>query len=179
MKIVLAALNAKYIHVNLAIRSISRVCEEFSPEICEYTINDNIDNIIASLHMKKADVIAFSCYIWNIEKVLYIAKCLKRVNPNIKIVLGGHEVSHDADLVMEENPYIDYIIVGEGEKPCYALFSALSKNLLVENVPSLFYRDGDEIKGTPLALCGDLNEYPFAYDESIRDFKGKIVYYES
>ena len=67
MKFLLVALNAKYIHVNLAVRSIAGYSKEFAPEICEYTINDNVDNIIASLHSKKADVIAFSCYIWNIE----------------------------------------------------------------------------------------------------------------
>ena len=74
MKFLLTTLNAKYIHLNLALRSISAFCRKFNPEICEYTINDNIDNIIASLHSKKADVIAFSCYIWNIEKVLYISQ---------------------------------------------------------------------------------------------------------
>jgi len=175
MKILLTALNAKYIHLNLAIRSIAGYCKEFNPEICEYTINDNVDNIIASLHSKKADVIAFSCYIWNIEKILYIAQSLKKVNPKLKIVLGGHEVSHDAKEILHNNPWIDYIIRGEGEKPCYALFSGLP----LEEVPSLTYRCGDEIKETSLAPCGDLNDYPFAYDESIRDFKGKIVYYES
>lgn len=89
MKTVFAALNAKYIHVNLAIRSIAGVCREFAPVLCEYTINDNVDNIIASLHMEKADVIAFSCYIWNIEKILYISQSLKKVNPHLKIILGG------------------------------------------------------------------------------------------
>ena len=175
MKIILAALNAKYIHINLAIRSIAGYCKKFNPEICEYTINDNVDNIIASLHTKKADIIAFSCYIWNIEKVLYIAQSLKKVNPKLKIVLGGHEVSHDSKEILRDNPWIDCIIRGEGEKPCYALFSGIP----LEEVPSLTYRCGDEIKETPLAPCSDLNDYPFAYDESIRDFKGKIVYYES
>lgn len=179
MKIVLVALNAKYIHVNLAIHSIRGVCREFSPEICEFTINDNIDNIIASLHSKKADVMAFSCYIWNIEKILYISQCLKKVNPNLKIILGGHEVSHDAEKLLRDSPWIDFIIRGEGEKPCHALFSALENELPLENVPSLTYRCSDEIREIELASTGNLNDYPFAYDESIRDFKGKIIYYES
>lgn len=179
MKIVLVALNAKYIHVNLAIHSIRGVCREFSPEICEFTINDNVDNIIASLHSKKADVIAFSCYIWNIEKILYISQCLKKVNPNLKIILGGHEVSHDAEKLLRDSPWIDFIIRGEGEKPCHALFSALENELPLENVPSLTYRCSGEIRETELAPTGNLNDYPFAYDESIRDFKGKIIYYES
>ena len=179
MRVVLTTLNAKYIHVNLALRSIGRYCEEFNPEICEYTVNDNIDNIIASLHMKKADVIAFSCYIWNIEKVLYISQCLKKVNPFLKIILGGHEVSHDSKSIMAENPWIDYIIRGEGEKPMLSLLRNISRNFNVANAGSLTYRCGKDIKETPLAENGSLNEYPFAYDESIREFRGKIIYYES
>jgi len=179
MKIVLTTLNAKYIHINLAIRSIAGFCRKFKPEICEYTINDNVDSIIASLYRKKADIIAFSCYIWNIERVLYISECLKKVCPDIKIILGGHEVSHDAEKIMQENPWIDFIIRGEGEKPCYSLFEALEKGKSLEEVPSLTYRAKNQIKETAPALSGSINDYPFAYDESIRNFKGKIVYYES
>ena len=122
MKTVFAALNAKYIHVNLALRSIAGVCHEFSPEIREFTVNDNIDSIIAALHMEKADIIAFSCYIWNIEKILYISQSLKKVNPHLTIILGGHEVSHDAYDVLKKNLWVDFVILGEGEIPCARFF---------------------------------------------------------
>ena len=112
MKIVLATLNAKYIHTSLALRAIASVCSKFELSVREFTVNDNIDNIIASLHKEKADVIAFSCYIWNIEKTLYIAQSLKEVNPSLKIVLGGHEVSHDSRDILKENPYVDFVISG-------------------------------------------------------------------
>lgn len=179
MKVVFAALNAKYIHVNLALRSIGKYCEKFSPVICEYTINDNTDSIVASLHLMKADVIAFSCYIWNIEKVLYIAQCLKKVNPDLAVVLGGHEVSYDAGDIMEKNLSVDYIIRGEGEKPMLEFLSAFTEKKSLCDVPSLTYRERGRIIDTPLCDTGDINEYPFPYDDSIRDFKGKIVYYES
>lgn len=179
MKIVLATLNAKYIHTSLALRSIAGVCTRYAPQICEFTVNDNIDGIIASLHKEKADVIAFSCYIWNIEKILYISQSLKEVNPTLKIVLGGHEVSHDSRDILEENPYIDFVISGEGEKSFPLLLDALSGNISLSEVPSLTYRERGEILMTPLAIGGDINEYPFAYDDSIRDYKGKIIYYES
>ncbi|MBQ6936982.1 MAG: cobalamin-dependent protein, partial [Clostridia bacterium] len=179
MKIVLTTLNAKYVHINLAIRTIAKHCSEFSPIIKEYTINDNIDSIIASLHMQKADVIAFSCYIWNIEKVLYICRCLKEVNPKIKIILGGHEVSYDAEEIMRDNPWVDYIISGEGEKAVKALLGAIKNSSPLENVPSLTYRKDGKILCTPLIKPSDINEYEFPYDETIRDFKGKIIYYES
>ena len=179
MKIILTTLNAKYIHTSLALRTIAGVCGKFSPEIREFTVSDNIDSIIASLHREKADVIAFSCYIWNIEKVLYIAQTLKEVNPSVKIVLGGHEVSHDSREVLAENPYIDFVISGEGEKAFPLLLDALSGKSSLSDVPSLTYREGGEISSNPIAIGGDINEYPFAYDESIREYKGKIIYYES
>lgn len=179
MKIIFAALNAKYIHTNLAIRSISKYCKEFSPEICEYTINDNIDGVIASLHTKKADVIAFSCYIWNIEEILYITQCLKKVRPELKIILGGYEVSYDSKAMLEQNPHVDYIIRGEGEKPMKALLIALENNEMYKDVPSLTYWNNDKVEETPLCTPGELDDYPFAYDDTITAFKGKIVYYES
>lgn len=179
MKTVFAALNAKYIHVNLALRSIAGVCDEFSPKIREFTVNDNIDSVIAALHTEKADVIAFSCYIWNIEKILYISQSLKKVNPGLVIILGGHEVSHDAGEVLENNPWVDFIIRGEGEKSMPLLLSALKYSLKLSDVPSLTYRDGNEILETELAPFGDINDYPFAYDESIKNLDGKIIYYES
>lgn len=179
MKVVFTTLNAKYVHINLALRSIGKHCSEFSPIIKEYTINDNIDSIIASLHMQKADVIAFSCYIWNIEKVLYICRCLKEVNPKIKIILGGHEVSYDAEEIMRDNPWVDYIISGEGEKAVKALLHAIEDSTPLNAVPSLTYREDGKIVQTPLCSTADINEYEFPYDETIRDFKGKIIYYES
>ncbi len=179
MKVVFTTLNAKYVHINLAIRTIAKHCSEFSPIIKEYTINDNIDSIIASLHMQKADVIAFSCYIWNIEKVLYICRCLKEVNPQLKIILGGHEVSYDGVEIMQDNPWVDYIISGEGEKAVKALLDAIKNSAPMENVPSLTYKKDGKILCTPLCKPSDINEYTFPYDENIRDFKGKIIYYES
>jgi len=179
MKIILATLNAKYIHTNIAIRTIARYCKEFAPKVREFTINDDIDSIIASLHSEKADVIAFSCYIWNIEKTLYISQTLKKVNPDIKIVLGGHEVSHCAEEILKEHRYIDFVISGEGEKPFLMLLRAVSGELSLAEVSSLAYRDENEIKKTPLLSSGDINEYPFPYDESVKEYKGKILYYES
>ncbi len=179
MKIVLSTLNAKYIHTSLALRSIAGACTRYAPKICEFTVNDNIDGIIASLHKEKGDVIAFSCYIWNIERILYIAQSLKMVNPELKIILGGHEVSHDSIKVLEENPYVDFVISGEGEKAFVSLLDALSGDISLYDVPSLSYRDNGNIKQTPLISGGDINEYPFSYDDSIKDYKGKIIYYES
>ncbi len=178
MKIVLCALNAKFIHTNLAVRSIKKYCESFYPTIKEYTINDSIDSIIASLYKEKADVIAFSCYIWNIDRILYISKTLKSVCPSLKIILGGHEVTYDARDILLNNNYIDFIVRGEGEKPCYMLFDALLNNTDFSFVPSLSYRKDAQIIENEILEESDINEYPFPY-ESIEDCKSKIIYYES
>ncbi len=179
MKTLFVALNAKYIHTNLALRSIAKHCQEFSPLIKEYTINDSVDNIIASIYSEKVDVVAFSCYIWNIEEILYIAESLKKVSPALKIILGGHEVSYDSDDILKNNPSVDFIIRGEGEKPMKKLLFAIRDNLPLGDVPSLAYKNGESIKENELSTPGTLNEYEFCYDESIRDYKSKIIYYES
>lgn len=130
MKIVLAALNAKYVHSNLAVYDLQAYAEEqwnkqdgVKPQIVirEYTINHNLDLILQSLYQEKAAVIAFSCYIWNISEILCIAKELKKVAPHTHIWLGGPEVSYDSVKLLEGNPYIEGVIQGEGEATFYEM----------------------------------------------------------
>lgn len=179
MKVLLTALNAKYIHINLALKCIAKYCKEFSPCIKEYTINDNIDAVISGIYRENADVIAFSCYIWSIEKILYIAECLKKASPNVIIILGGHEVSYDSERILRDNKSIDYIIRGEGEKPMLELLRSIEKGSECQSVPSLTYRKDDLILSNPLCKPIKMDEYEFVYDDSVRDYKGKIIYYES
>ncbi len=179
MKVLLTTLNAKYIHVNLALKCIAKFCKDFSPVIKEYTINDNIDSVISGIYNFKADVIAFSCYIWNIEKILYISECIKKASPDVKIILGGHEVSYDAENILKENEFVDYIIRGEGEFPSKKLFECIKHNGNIKDVPSVTYRKNGEIISNPLSDSISLNDYEFVYDDEIKDYKGKIIYYES
>lgn len=105
MKTLISALNAKYVHSSLAVRCIKKYCAGFDVETKDYTINDSTDAIISDIFEKNPDVTAFSCYIWNVEKVLYICECLKKANPKFITVLGGLEVSYDAKDVMEKNGF--------------------------------------------------------------------------
>lgn len=132
MKIVLAALNAKYVHSNLAVYDIEAYAkeqinklenkEEF-PEIVvrEYTINHNLDAILRSIYQEKAAVVAFSCYIWNIHEILTISKELHKIAPETKIWLGGPEVSYDSEKLLLEHNYIEGIMQGEGEATFFEL----------------------------------------------------------
>lgn len=138
MKLVLAALNAKYVHSNLAVYDLEAYAKEqlnkcnselqwmmdgSLPELVvkEYTINHNLDLILQSLYQEKAAVVAFSCYIWNIHEILIIAKELKKVAPDTHIWLGGPEVSYDSNKLLESNPFVEGIIQGEGEITFYEL----------------------------------------------------------
>ena len=101
MKVVLAAINSKYIHTSLSVRCIaSAVRDVCNCEIREYTINDYPDKIAQDIYLLNADCVAFSCYIWNIDTVYRVASVLKKAKPDITIVLGGHEVQYDADNVL-------------------------------------------------------------------------------
>ena len=123
MKIVLAAINAKYIHANLAIYSLRAFSDEYKEQIQikEYTINQYTEDILADLYKEKADMVAFSCYIWNIEYVRQLVRNLKNLCPNVKIWVGGPEVSYDCESFLRSLLQVDGILYGEGEKSFPAL----------------------------------------------------------
>ena len=116
-KIVLAAINAKYIHSNLAVYSLKANAGKYEEdiELAEYTINHQKEEILAGIYRKKPDVVGFSCYIWNIEYVLDVAENLKKICPQVEIIFGGPEVSYDAEKVLQRYPFVDLVMVGEGE----------------------------------------------------------------
>ena len=116
MKTLLVGINAKYIHTNLAIRNIAAYLKDEDIDIYEATINDNLDGILEDIMSYEADVVGFSCYLWNIEDVLYISENIKKIKPKTVIVLGGPEVSYESEDLLKEMPYIDYVILGEGRE---------------------------------------------------------------
>ena len=121
MRFLLCGINAKYIHSNLAIFSLKAYADRKKipgAEIIlkEYTINNYVEDILQDLYEEKADVVIFSCYIWNISFVRELAAELKKVSPDVKIWAGGPEVSYAANKFLMENPAFDLIMQGEGEK---------------------------------------------------------------
>jgi len=90
MKVILVAINSKFIHSNLALRYLKAYCgKEHSIDVMEFSINDNIERIIREIYLARPDVVAFSCYIWNIRQVLMVADTLKRIMDSCAIVLGA------------------------------------------------------------------------------------------
>jgi len=184
MKVLLTTLNSKHIHSNLAIRYLYSFCKEEFPELelREFTINQDPDYCLAEIYKGDYQVACFSCYIWNITETLRLINNLKKVQPNLIIVLGGPEVSFDPEVALQHNPAVDYIILGEGEITFQELLRYLVKKQgKIEELLGLAYRKGSQVQLTGTRpLITDLGRLPFPYEKrDIASLKNKIIYYES
>ncbi|MFH7818417.1 B12-binding domain-containing radical SAM protein [Neobacillus thermocopriae] len=182
MNIICTTLNAKYIHTNLAIRCLKAyAAPEFDIKIKEYTIKDPAMNIVSDLFQQKADVIGFSCYIWNIEETLKVVNMLKKIDPSLLIVLGGPEVSYDTLEWMEKYPEIDFIVMGEGEQTFKQLLFELNEERNFENVHGIAYRENNKVFITPQRNKLNLRELPspFRFEEDIPHLSKRVTYIET
>lgn len=182
MKIVLTTLNSKFIHSSLSIRYLKAYVEDIiDVELKEFTINQDLNYIASQLFKTNADLIGFSVYIWNLTETLRICEILKTVKPEIKILLGGPEVSFDSKEILERYPFIDYIIYGEGEESFREfLIKFLERSEDFRDLKGLSFRkDNLIITNSPRPLIRDLNLIPSPYKNIGDDFKNKIVYFES
>lgn len=183
MKILLTSLNARFIHSALSLYYLRSFCHDLPYQflVKEYTINENLLDIAGDLHQEKAEIIGFSCYIWNIEPTLKLCSILKKVDPGLFIVLGGPEVSYDAKETLMNNPSIDCIVVGEGEETFYHLVERKGQGLSLEETSGVVFRKGHQVVRNPKrSLINRLDQIPFPYtDHDLTDFSGKIIYYEA
>lgn len=182
MNIIVSSLNAKYIHMNLAIRYLKAYAEpEFQVQMAEYTIKDPAMNIVTDLFRKKPDIIGFSCYIWNITETIKVAKILKKIKPETIIVFGGPEVSYDTKEWLEKIPEIDFIIVGEGEETFKQFLREAHGNQEWENVSGLAFRKDGAVIVNPQRNKIDLRMMPspFRFEEDVPHLSKRIVYIET
>ena len=185
MNVVLSTLNSKFIHSSLALRYLKAYGEAHGQayDIVEYTINMPVLHILSDITEHDIDILGFACYIWNIEMTLHVVDMVKAVRPDIKIVLGGPEVSFTADELLERCPNIDYIVQGEGEEAFHALVTALQlgNDGLDPVIPGVRGRRDGSILGSLEAVeVSDLSSIPFPYTEKdMEDLEHKIIYYES
>ncbi|KAB2335200.1 B12-binding domain-containing radical SAM protein [Bacillus mesophilum] len=182
MKTILTTLNAKYIHTNIAIRYLKAYAEpEYPVEITEYTIKDPVMNIVTDLISKKPKIIGFSCYIWNIEETIKVVKILKKIDPDIQIIVGGPEVSYDVLHWMENVNEFDYIVLGEGEETFKQLLKELHENLQLENVFGIAFRKDGKVKINPQRNKLDLKTLPspFRFEEDQKDLSKRVIYIET
>ncbi len=177
MQVLLTTLNAKYIHTNLAIRILYQL-NKHRPGLAwkEFTIKENFDTIAA--HCAQYDVVAFSCYIWNITQTLAVCERIKALNPNSKILLGGPEVSYEYETIIVR-PDVDYIIAGEGEE-AFAAF--LDQFPAVSGIPGLIYIENEQLHGkavnqtVDLRLLESINPYA---DDPPKELAHKVLYVET
>ena len=185
MNVVLSTLNSKFIHSSLALRYLKAYGEAHGQayDIVEYTINMPVLHILSDITEHDIDILGFACYIWNIEMTLHVVDMVKAVRPDIKIVLGGPEVSFTADELLTRCPNIDYIVQGEGEEAFHALVTALhlGNDGLDPVIPGVRgRRDGSILGSTEAVEVRDLSTIPFPYtEEDMEDLEHKIIYYES
>lgn len=182
MKILLTAINAKYIHSNLALRNFVACASDCTEHLLlkEYTINHAPDQILQEIYRERPDVLCISCYIWNISSVEILIREFHKLLPNVPIWLGGPEVSFESEAFLTYHPEVTGIMRGEGEDS----FTALARYYIYGSpeylcdIPGLVYRDNGTIMQTGEALPLPLDQIPFCYDKT-DDLAHRIVYYES
>ncbi|MEF2954370.1 MAG: B12-binding domain-containing radical SAM protein [Blautia sp.] len=190
MKVLLTAVNAKYIHSNLAIYSMKAYAEQkgcpgAEIQLAEYTINQQQDGILRGIYEKKPDLLCFSCYIWNISFVRELIRDVKKILPKTRIWVGGPEVSYDAEDFLKEMPQVTGVICGEGEETfaevvrTYAQWEKQEQEPgKLADVQGIVYRDGEKLVFTGNRDILNMDELVFPY-ENLSLFEHKIIYYES
>lgn len=192
MKILLTAINAKYIHSNLAVYDLRAYAnknkqtihhKDSSIELAEYTINQPINEILMNLYRKKPEILAFSCYIWNIEYVKELIIEIHKLYPCMPIWVGGPEVSYCAQGLLESMPQITGVMIGEGEATFTELVDYYTeegeRSQGLSGIKGIAFRTvtGQVVTTEPRPVL-DLTQVPFVYDE-VEEFEHKIIYYES
>lgn len=183
MKVLLVTLHAKYVHASLALPYLASFCGALpgiSIEAVELTVNELKDQILARLHAKGADLVLFSCYLWNTELILKTASDLKKLAPKTIIVLGGPEVSYGSFDLMEKHPEISCIVRGEGEFTCRELLEAVVEGTPLADVAGLSYREGDDIVANPdREPITQLDLIPSPFALGLVELGKPLVYFES
>ena len=190
MKVLLTAVNAKYIHSNLAIYSMKAYAEQkgcpgVEIQLAEYTINQQQDGILRGIYEEKPDLLCFSCYIWNISFVRELIRDVKKILPKTRIWVGGPEVSYDAEDFLKEMPQVTGVICGEGEETfaevvrTYAQWEKQEEEpKALGNILGVVYREGKNLIFTGNRDILNMDELVFPY-ENLSLFEHKIIYYES
>lgn len=178
-KVLLTTLNAKYIHLNLAIRILYDLNKDNGNadlHLHEFTIKNDPQEVAA--YCVDYDVVCFSCYIWNITQTLAVARAIKALNPAVKVLLGGPEVSYEWEPVIAEDA-VDYLIIGEGEIPFEHFVRQYPH---VSLVPNLIFKEEGHIQYNKQSVQFDVklleDRNPYQYDTA-EELNNKVCYIET
>ena len=177
MKVLLTTLNAKYIHINLAVRLLYHLNKDrHNIAYKEFSIKEDQEAI--AQYCAQFDILAFSCYIWNITQTIEVIKKIKAIHPAIKILLGGPEVSYEWDKIIALSE-IDFIITGEGEIPFRQFLDAYPN---VDLIPNLVSKKDGKVLYTEQSVTFDVKNYehtmPYENDD-VTALKNKVCYIET
>ena len=189
MKILLTAINAKYIHSNLAVYSLKAAAGEYAEqvEIAEFTINNQADYILEEIYKRKPDVLMLSCYIWNLAMIEKVIREYHKLCPQVPIWIGGPEVSFEVETFLKEHKEVTGVMMGEGEATfceLCALYISKEKvtSFALSEIMGIAYRDTEgeteTIQVNPWREILSMSKIPFCYDK-MEDFSNRIIYYES
>lgn len=201
MNILLTAINAKYIHSNLAVYSLKSYAKEYAEHIQlgEYTINHRVEYILQELYKKKPDVLCFSCYIWNFRYVQELIEEIHKLLPELPIWVGGPEVSYEPEAFLYQFPAVTGVMIGEGEETFRELCEYYvnqehsiknlentirnsenqTGNLKLQDIPGLLFRSNNQkLIQTAHREPISMDNLPFCY-ENLEDFEHRIIYYET
>lgn len=206
MKILLTAINAKYIHSNLAVYSLKAYAGAYGKnvELAEYTINHRVEYILQDIYKRKPDVLCFSCYIWNFRYVKELIKEIHKLLPFLPIWTGGPEVSYEPEAFLQDFREVTGVMTGEGEETFRELceyyvsqweqkdskikslreavvFAQTHKTIgeALGQIPGLVFRDyKGELVRTSQREPMDMDDLPFCY-ENLSEFENRIIYYET
>lgn len=184
MRVLLAAVNSKYVHSSLAVWYLASALKQsgiegISCNVFEATVNQLSNEILSNILEAEPDILAFSCYIWNISFIKELIRRIAIAMPKTIIILGGPEVSYNPKKILEDNPDVDYIITGEGEIPFPRLLSRLQAGEGVQNIPGLCFRDKNNavVCSSP---CEPMPAPPPPYtSEYFNVLQGRIAYLET
>ncbi len=185
MKIALIGVNAKYIHTNLALLNLKSYARKYQEQIliAEYTINQMEDQVLEEIYKLKADVLCFSCYIWNIQIIESLIRELEIIIPDVEIWVGGPEVSFSGDEFLSTHPFVKGVMNGEGEETFLKLCQYYVEDTIrLDQIPGITYKSQSNVQTNPSDVFVEMDQIPFGYDQ-INDFDlsyaNKIIYYES
>ncbi len=187
MKVLLTAINSKYIHTGLGVRYVGEYAKQngFDVQILEETINTQMLDVLEKIMTADADVYGFSVHIWNKTYVLKLITMLRQLRPKVRIVVGGPEVSFDAERIFYEQPAIDYIVQGEGELCFTQLLQYIADGEPLEapvpaHIAYLDVLEGKVELNGGVTGVEDLRLLPFPYPDLEQVLaEHKIVYYEA
>ena len=180
MKVIISCLNSKFVHASLAPWCLAAGVREFSKErhqvtVLESTINGDAKAFAYEIINESPQIVAFSCYIWNVTKTLEIARLIKQ-NCNCKIVLGGPEVAYRSKDVLKKYEFVDFVLSGEGEWTFPDFLNNINDDL--SSASGLTYRKNGEIIVVPEMEYNATPPSPYS-DEFFGKLNGRIAYIET